>query len=54
MDRQLEMTKLEILAAYNSKQLHNAGGRISFLLTILPASQKVVFSCKQKASMVFQ
>lgn len=38
----------------NSKQLHNAGGRVSFLLTSLPASQKVVFLCKQKVSMVFQ
>jgi hypothetical protein len=42
------------LPAANIKQLQNAGGRISFLLTILPVSQKVVFLCKQKASMVFQ
>lgn len=26
----------------------SAGGHQSFLLTVLPATQKVVFSCKQK------
>jgi len=32
----------------------SAGGLISFLLTILPATQKVVFSCKQKKEAAFR
>ncbi len=41
------------LASGNST-FASAGGHISFLLTILPATQKVVFSCKQKKSTVFR
>ena len=52
MDIQADHRYKERTAAANST-FASAGGHQSFLLTVLPATQKVVFSCKQKRVQYF-